>query len=180
MRLRLRLLLLVLSSLWKKPLGVLDESILSLTVLPNDIDITKISDDRYLALMDMGRMDLAFRCGLLKLMVKNKWAPLATFVTIRFRYPLRAFQRYQLKTSIVWWDDATFYWKQTFERKGRVVATGYLCATLLGPNGPVPSKEIIDAIGYPVTKPSQPEIVAKLRELNDLVHETQKEPDRGY
>ena len=176
MRLRLRLLLLLLSSFWKKPLGILDESVITLTVLPNDIDIQKISDDRYFALMDLGRMDLAFRCGILKLMFKNKWVPLATFATIRFRYPLKAFQRYQLKTSVVWWDDVTFYIKQTFERKGRVVATGYISATpALGSNGPVPPQDIIDAIGHPVTKPSQPEIVARLKELEGIIHETQKD-----
>lgn len=175
MRLRFRLLLLLLASFWKKPLGILDESVITLTVLPNDIDIRKISDDRYLALMDLGRMDLAFRVGILKLMIKNNWLPLATFVTIRFRYPLQAFQRYQLRTSIVWWDETTFYWKQIFERKGRVVATGYLCATALGHNGSVPPKVVIDTIGQPVIKPNQPEIVARLRELENLIHETQQE-----
>ena len=175
MRLRLRLLLLVLSSFWKKPLGILDESVLNLIVLPNDIDISKISNDRYIALMDLGRMDIVFRSGLLKLMFKNKWGPVVTFDTIRFRYPLKAFQRYQLKTRIVWWDDATFYWKQTFERKGRVVATGYVSGGPFGSNGQVPPQEILDQIGRPVTKPSQPEIAAKLRELEDLIHEAQKE-----
>jgi acyl-CoA thioesterase FadM len=166
---------LILASFWKKPLGILDESVITFTVLPNDIDIRKISDDRYLALMDLGRMDIVFRCGLLKLMVKNKWVPLATFVTIRFRYPLKAFQRYQLKTRVVWWDDATFYLEQTFERKGRIVATGYVCATPLGQNGPVSPQQVLDALGQSVTRPDRPEIAAKLRELEDLIHETQKE-----
>jgi acyl-CoA thioesterase FadM len=76
-------------------------------------------------------MDIAFRSGLLKSMFKNKWVPLATFDTIRFRYPLKAFQKYQLRTKIVWWDDKTGYFKQVFELKGRVVATGYVCATFL-------------------------------------------------
>lgn len=175
MRLRLRILLLVLSSFWKKHLDILDESVLNLIVLPNDIDMTKISDDRYFALMDLGRMDIVFRTGVLKLMLINKWGPVVTFNTIRFRYPLKVFQRYQLKTSIVWWDDATFYWKQTFERKGRVVATGYVCGTALGSNGPVPPQEILDAIGKSATRPSQPEMVSRLRELEYLIHETQKE-----
>lgn len=39
MRLRLRLLLLVLASFWNKPLGIMDESLINFTVLPNDIDI---------------------------------------------------------------------------------------------------------------------------------------------
>ncbi len=175
MRLRLRFILLVLSSFWKKPMGVLDDSVLNLRVLPNDIDITKTSNDRFIALMDLGRMDVAFRVGLLKSMFKNKWVPLATFDTIRFRYPLKIFQKYQLRSRIVWWDNTTFYFKQVFERKGRVVATGYVCATLLGSNGSIPPSEILAEIGQPVTKPSEPEIVAKLRETERLIHETQKE-----
>ena len=70
MRLRFRLLFLIISSFWKKPKGLLDESVLNIRVLPNDVDITKISNDRYLALMDLGRMDIAFRTGLLKSMFK--------------------------------------------------------------------------------------------------------------
>lgn len=175
MRLRIRLLLLVFFSFWKKPMDILDESVITLTVLPNDIDIRKISDDRYFALMDLGRMDIVFRTGLLKSMLRNKWLPLVTFNTLRFRYPLKVFQRYQLITKIVWWDDKTFYWKQTFARKGRVVATGYVCGTALGPHGPVPSSQILSELGQSVTKPSQPEIVARLKELEDLIHATQKE-----
>lgn len=175
MRLRLRLLLLLLSSLWKKPLGILDESVLNLIVLPNDIDVRKISDDRYLALMDLGRMDVAFRVGLLRPMLKNGWLPLATFCTIRYRHPLKAFQRFQLKTRIVWWSESTAYWQQVFERKGRVVATAYVCATLLSRHGAVPSGEIFRAIGQAPTRPDQPEIVARLREMESLIHETQTE-----
>ena len=175
MRLRLRLLLLVLSSFWRKPLSLLDESVITFAVLPSDIDITKISNDRFIALMDLGRMELAFRVGLLKSMFRNKWLPLAAFDTIRFRYPLKAFQRYQLRTRVVWWDDEFFYFQQIFERKGRAVATGYVRASLLGPDGVVPSNKILDAIGQPAAKPERPEIVARLKELDDLIHETQKE-----
>lgn len=175
MRLRLRLLLLLLSSLWKKPKYGLDEFVLNLRVLPNDIDITKITNDRFLAVMDLGRMEVAFRTGLLKSMFKNKWVPLTTLETIRFRYPLKVFQKYQLRTRIVWWDDTTMYFKQVFERKGRVVATGYACATFLGSKGPIPPSEVIAATGQSATKPNEPEIVAKLRQIESLIHETQKE-----
>ncbi len=178
MRLRLRLLLLLLSSFWKKPLGVLDESVITLTVLPNDVDVRKVTRDRYFAMMDLGRMDLVFRSELLKLMLKNKWVPVSTYDTIRFRYPLKVFQRFQLKTQVVWWDDAAVYVKHTFERKGRVVATSYGFATFLGSNGPVPPQKILDQIGIAVIKPSQPQIVARLKESEFLVHETQKDTIR--
>ena len=175
MRLRLRFLWLILSSFWKKPMGLLDESVLNLRVFPNDVDITKISNDRYIAIMDLGRMDLAFRIGLRKAMVKKKWGPVVTFHTIRFRYPLKAFQKYQLKTRVIWWDDTTFYWEQTFERKGRVIATGHVSATLFDKNGQIPSKVMLEEAGQVVTKPEEPEVIANLRRIEKLVHETQKD-----
>ena len=175
MRLRLRFLWLLLSSFWKKPIALLDETVLDLRVLPNDVDIIKITNDRYSALMDLGRMDYAFRGGLRKAMLKNRWIPVATFNTIRFRYPLKIFQQYQLKTRVVWWDDTTFYWEQIFERKGRIVATGHVCATLIGNNGTVPSAAIVALTGPGVTKPDKPEIVSKLREAEDFIHRSQQE-----
>ncbi len=174
MRLRLRLLFLILKALWRKPSKTLVESVLSLRVLPNDVDITKITVDRYFALMDLGRMDLAFRLGLLKTMLKRKWGPLATFCTIRYRHPLRLFQRYRLRTRIICWDDHTFYFRHDFERKGRILATGYVCATLLGTKGPVAPRDILAEIGYPADSPGKPEIVSKLQEMDETIHQWQR------
>ena len=156
-------------------MGVLDESVLTLRVLPNDIDITKITNDRFIALMDLGRMDIAFRVGLLKTMFRRKWVPLATFDTIRFRYPLKLFQKYQLHTRIAYWDDHTFYFHQQFKRNGRIVATGYVCASLLGPEGYVHPKDVPSEIGQSVTRPEKLEVVSKLREMDVLIHKEQVE-----
>jgi acyl-CoA thioesterase FadM len=175
MMLRLRFLWLILSSFWKKPLGFLDESVLNLIVFPNDVDITKISNDRYTALMDLGRIDIGFRVGLRKAMTIKRWMPVSTFNTIRFRYPLKIFQKYQLKTKVIWWGETTFYWEQIFERKGRVIATGLICATLFNKNGKIPSNVVIEEAGQSVIKPEEPKVIAKLREIESLVHETQKD-----
>ena len=175
MRLRLRLLWIILTSLFRKPIVNLDEGVIELRVLPNDVDITKITSDRYTALMELGRIDYTFRTGLGNVMIKNKWMPVATFNTIRFRYPLKIFQKYQLKTKIIWWDDTTLYWEQTFEREGRIVATGHVCATLMDKNGIISSKDILAIIGPGVTKPDRPEIAAKLQDAENLIHKTQKD-----
>jgi acyl-CoA thioesterase FadM len=174
-RLRLRLLWLIISSFWKTPIGILDETVLDLIVLPNDVDISKITNDRYSALMDLGRIDFAFRCGLRNVMIKNKWIPVATFITLRFRYPLKIFQKYQLRTRVIWWDDTTFYWEQIFERKGRIVATGHVCATVSDKNGIVPSKNILAIVGPDVLKPEKPVIVSMLSDTEKLIHKSQKE-----
>ena len=143
MRLRLRLLWLIIASLWRRPRDVLDEFVLSLTVFPNDIDISKITDDRYLAITDLGRVDLTLRVGLGRTLIKRKWAPLATHATFRFRYPLKIFQTYQLRTKIVFWDDDSFYLRHLFQRHEKTVATGYVCASFLGPNGRVRPADVL-------------------------------------
>ena len=175
MRLRFRILWLFLSSFFNKPLGLLDESILNLRVLPNDVDISKISNDRYVAIMDLGRVDLAFRVGLRRAMVKKQWAPLVTVHSIRFRYPLKILQKYQLTTRVVWWDDKTFYFEQNFKRNNRVLATGYVSSTLMDTQGAIPTNKMLKEVGQRAIQPQEPKIISRLREVEDMIHETQSE-----
>ncbi|NVN92992.1 MAG: thioesterase family protein [Desulfuromonadales bacterium] len=177
MRLRLRLLLLLITSLFHKPVKELDQSVISLRVLPNDIDIFKITTDRYVALMELGRMDFAFRIGLLRTMIRKNWVPLTTLCTIRFRHPLKVFQKYQLRTRVAFWDEHTFYFQHDFELRGRVVATGYVCSTLLSPAGPVRPEDVLGETGVSMMSPEKPEIVARLMGLDAIIHQGQHEKD---
>jgi acyl-CoA thioesterase FadM len=176
MRLRLRLLLLIISSLWRKP-KMIDESVLSLRVLPNDIDITRITNDRYLALMDLGRVDYMLKTGWLRSLFKKKWVPVASFSTIRFRHSLKVFQKFLLRTRIIYWDEKTFYVQQVFERDGRIVVTGYMFGIFMGPKGPVSPKDVYGEMGLSPPRPEKPEIVTMLRELDETIHHEQKGKD---
>ena len=175
MRLRLRLLWLLLLSPWHRRLHVLDEFVLSLTVLPNDVDVSKMTDDRYLAIADLGRVGLAWRVGLARVLVRRRWLPLATVASLRFRHPLRLLQRYRLRTRIVSWDDDTFYLRQTFERGGRTLASGYICATFLGAHGPVHPVEVLAEVGQVAQRPPKPAVVSQLQALAASIHQEQKE-----
>lgn len=177
MRLRLRLFLLILLSLWRKQSKTLDESVLSLRVLPNDIDITRMTNDRYLALMDLGRVDFMLRAGMLKTLLRKKWVPCATCAAIRFRHSLKVFREYLLRTRIMYWDEKRFYLQQHFERKGRIVATGYLFGVFIGPDGSVRPGEVLEEIGAVLTKPEKPDIVARLQEMDELIHQVQHDKD---
>lgn len=175
MKLRLRLFWLFLSSFWKKKANLLDESILRLRVLPNDVEIRKVSNDRYIALMDLGRADIGFRCGLRKVMLKKKWTPVTTFNSIRYRYPLRLFQTYELRTRIIWWDDETFYWKQTFKRNNRTLASAYVAQTLYNRDGLIAPAKILEETNQSVEKPVEPEIIAKLYDMDRFIHDEQRD-----
>jgi len=55
------------------------------------------------------------------------------------------------------------------------VASGYVYTTFIGPNGAVPPSEVLAELGLSLTKPGESEIVFKLREIESLIHESQKE-----
>ena len=163
MRLRLRLLWLLLTAPWRSRMHALDEAVLRLRIHLNDIDVRVMTNDRILAFMDLGRVDLIIRTGLLRPMMRNGWTPVVLFAAVRFRQPLRLFRAYEMRTRILYWDERAFYIEQRFEREGRVVATGYVCATLRSGEGVVPAATIIAATGQHVTKPEKPEIVSLLQ-----------------
>lgn len=174
MRLRLRLIWMLLSTLWRRRLEWPEESVLRLRVLPNDVDVKAVTNDRYLAYMDLGRIDLTARVGLLRVMVRRRWWPVATFTTIRYRQPLKLFRAYDLRTRVLYWDERTWYFEQRFEQGGRVLATGYVSALILSRAGVVTPDDLLRAAGMQVERPPKPDIVARLQEGEAGVRELQR------
>jgi hypothetical protein len=117
MRLRVRMLFLILASFFRSRLSLVDENVLRLRVLPNDVDVTRLSSDRYLALMDLGRINILLRARLFWTLVRNRWIPIARVVTIRYRYPPKMFQRFELRSRVVYWDAEWAWTEHRFERK---------------------------------------------------------------
>ncbi|MCW3173450.1 thioesterase family protein [Shewanella subflava] len=168
MILRFRFLFLIFIHYFKRSIGVLDENTLHFRVFINDVDVKRMSSDRYLPIMDLGRINIILQAGLLNAFLKNKWVPVARIATVRYRYPLKIFERYLLKSSIIYWDDEWVWTEHKFERNGKVTAVGITKITFVGANGMVPITEVIEAYGYPVAKLAMPEAIKELMrvELN--------------
>ncbi len=66
MNLIFRLLGLLLTTRWRGRLGPLEESVLKLRVWPVDLDVNlHMNNGRYLSVMDLNRVDVILRTGLL-------------------------------------------------------------------------------------------------------------------
>ena len=155
-----RLLLLVLSMPFKKPLGLLDSAELRFRVFPNDLDIYgHMNNGRYLTLMDLGRMDWIWRTGLGRAARKNRWNPLVASSTIRYKKSLTLWKRFTLRTRVIGWDEKWFYIEQVFKRRERTVATAVVKGLFRGPAGNVLPEEVIRAMGQKVDSPSLPDLV---------------------
>lgn len=145
--------------------GILEESVLTLRVWPNDLDLNlHLNNGRYLSLMDIGRMDLLARPGLLFPSLRRRWLPLLGEAKIRFLKPLPPFARFELRSRLLTWDEKWFYIEQVFQRNGEVMAIAHVRGLLRGPHGNVPPADILALGGFDPTPPEKPELVRRWRE----------------
>lgn len=148
MNLYLRVLWLLLVTLGKPVEPRFTASRLKLRVWPNDLDLfAHVNNGRYLTLMDLGRLHIAIRSGLLKVMRERRWHAAASAVEIRFRRPLKLWQRYELATEIVDWDEHWFLFEQRFESGGKVYARALVKAQFRDGRERVPTATVLDLVG---------------------------------
>lgn len=185
MNLWLRLLWLFLCTPFRPRLAVPgDTSALSFRVLPNDLDLSlHMNNGRYLAIMDLGRLDLLMRSGLGGAVWRNGWTPVANAAVIRFRRELRAFDRYRLETRIVGWLEQAVLIEQTFvfsagEREGQVSARALFKGALYDRNARryVPVAHMLETVGSSDTSPAPSAEVEAFLAADHAMRETDRDP----
>jgi acyl-CoA thioesterase FadM len=151
----LRTLMVFLRALRAPRIGLLDESAVGFRVLPGDLDVNvHLNNGRYLALMDLGRFDLLIRGGLFRPMVRLRWRPLLGSAMVRYRRSLQPFQRFQLRSRLICWDDRWFVFEQRFESRGQLYAVALARGLFRDRTGNVPPAQVLAAAG--ITQPSPP------------------------
>jgi acyl-CoA thioesterase FadM len=169
MNLYLRLLF-VLWKIWRLPRkGVFDESRVAFRVLPTDCDINfHMNNGRYLAFMDLGRVHMVAQIGLLAIIVKRRWMPVLAAADINFIRPLAPFQKFELVTRLVTWDDKYAYMEQRFESNGALCAHAFVKALFLDQGRRVNTSDIVAELGYTGEPPPCPEELRIWAELGTI------------
>ena len=158
MNLLVRLALTFLGASRRGRLGVLDPSTVGMRVWPNDLDIQMhMNNGRYLSIMDLGRIDLLVRSGFFREARRRGWFPLVGAASIEYRRPLKVFERYDLTTRLLGWDDRWFYLEQRFAKQDKLVAIAAVKAMIRGKAGAIPTAEAVGAIGFGSPSPALPE-----------------------
>lgn len=168
MNLWLRFIKVLLTAFFRQPLGPLDESVLTFRVWPNDLDINgHMNNGRYLTLMDLGRLDLIVRTGMVRTVLRRKWFPLVGSATILFRRASGLFETYQLKSHLICWDEKWFFIEQRFERDGEVIAVGWVKGLLRGRDGNIPSSEVLRSINADMPSPQMPPAIRLWQQFHE-------------
>ena len=164
MNLLIRLaLLLVRSLLRQERIGPLEVATLRFRVLPNDLDLNlHMNNGRYLTLMDLGRIDLMNRMGLMRLAFRGHWLPVLGGAVIRYHRPLKVFQQYELTSRVACWDNKWFYLEQRFVRDGKPVASAIVKGLVRGPGGSIPTGDVLRSLGVTLQSPPMVSEAAQL------------------
>ncbi len=104
----------------------LETSTQSFTVCPHDCDINlHLTNARYFSFMDLGRTLHMAESGLLRLALQNRWKLIASAQEMAYLRELPPFHRFQLRTTLLGWDNKYCYFEQRFERNGRLYSLGH-------------------------------------------------------
>jgi acyl-CoA thioesterase FadM len=132
----LRTLLTMIRSRRRMPLDFRAVGRITMRVMPNDLDMLRhVNNGIYLSLMDLGRMDLMLRSGKWQALQRRGWYPVAASVTVTYRRSLRLWQRYELETRLVGFDDKAMYIQQRFVRDDEVYVEGLMRGRFLRTSG---------------------------------------------
>jgi acyl-CoA thioesterase FadM len=119
--------------------------------------------------MDLGRMDMLLRSGIFRAMRARGWYGVVASETIRFRQSLQLWQRFELHTDTLGWDERSIYLRQTFVRNDAVIAIAIVRARFLARSGEaLTAADVANAVAPGVQSPPLPDYV---REWQRAEHE---------
>jgi acyl-CoA thioesterase FadM len=149
MNMLLRTMLVRLRARSRSPLGVHDVGRLTMRVLPNDLDVLRhVNNGVYFSLMDLGRLDLLVRSGVWATFQRLGYYPVVASETVTFRRSLQPWQRYELQTRIVGYDERAVFIEHRFVAAGEIYATAHIRGRFLKrTGGTVSMAELASAVG---------------------------------
>ena len=93
---------------------------------------------------------------------KQKWSLTITGTYNEYRYRLRLFQRFKLKTKIIGYDENWFYFFQKIERNEKTHMASVVKYAFTSKNGIVKPKEVVEAMGEPYDPTQLPSWVTEI------------------
>ncbi|MEM8580887.1 MAG: thioesterase family protein [Pseudomonadota bacterium] len=128
---------------------------------PWDLDVfAELNNGRTLTLYDLGRLPLARRTGLIRLLLRNKWSLTMAGAAVRYRRRIRMFEKFEMRSRLLAWDRRFMYIEQAMIVRGQAAGhIVYRCA-VTDKKGIVPVPEIAETLEPGLTSPAIPDWVA--------------------
>ena len=156
---------LFLSSL-KRRIEPLGEGVIHMRVWPNDLDLNvHANSGRYVSFIDVGRLDLVMRMGIVRKVLARKWRPIVGGTMITYRKSLLPFERFRIRSRVLCWDEKWFYFDHVVEKaNGELAARATVRGLVRGPQGNISPPEFVALTGHAVLSPPIPGYIARWTE----------------
>ncbi|WP_298361456.1 acyl-CoA thioesterase [uncultured Litoreibacter sp.] len=142
-------------------LGLTDTHVSTHRCWPWDIDLwMELNNGRTLTLYDLSRLPLAKRAGLIRALNDNKWGLTMAGASVRYRRRVRMFQKVEIRSRAVCWDDKFLYLEQSMWSKGEATSHILYRAAVTDKNGIVPTAKIVEAVAPGAETPDVPDWIA--------------------
>ena len=148
------------------------ESRVSFRVWPNDCDLNlHMNNGRYLTFMDLGRLHFVVQAGLLRHLIRQRWRPVLSAAEVNFIRPLGPLRKFDVVTRLLTWDEKYFYAEHRLEAGEELCAIATVRGVFLRAGQPVPTAQVLRALGVDMAPPAMPAVVRHWRELTALKRE---------
>ena len=151
----------IIKELWKfrkaPPLGLFDPHVSHHRCWLSDIDPWReLNNGRTLTLFDLGRLPMAYRMGLPKILRAKRWGMTVAGNSLRYRRRIRLFDRLEMRSRLIGWDGRFFYMEQSFWREGECCSHMLVRVAVTSREGIVAPSEVVMAMGQPPQSPPLP------------------------
>jgi acyl-CoA thioesterase FadM len=125
---------------------------------PWDLDMwMELNNGRTLTLYDLGRIPMAHRSGLIRALTRNRWGLTMAGAIVRYRRRVRVFDRLEMRSHVVGWDERFFYIEQSMWKGGECTSNIVYRAAVTDSGGIVASERVLKALGASEPPPKLPD-----------------------
>lgn len=159
--------------LWRmrhtKKIDFLGTSCITYRVLPTDCDINgHLTNARYPAFMDLARTYMLAEMGLLKRFLKLRWLPIVNAAEFTYIRDIKPFQKFELQTKLVGWDEKYFYIEQRFISARGLHAIAHVRGVFICKGKQVPVDKLVSYAGFQGEMPQMPAEIIKWKAFLQL------------
>jgi acyl-CoA thioesterase FadM len=155
---RVRFLLIILRCLISATAPIDRQRRLSFRAIPFiDTDVSRMFTHSYALFMGLAGWHLVFGSEFRNLAVRHRWVPVATCDVINYKRSIRAFQKFELRTRLVHWDEDRFYFEQSFDVGGQTFVSALVEVAVRSRQGVLKLGDVFVKAGYegPPPEPSE-------------------------
>ena len=130
---------------------------------PHDLDFwLELNNGRALSLYDIGRTAMAQRAGLIALLRRKRWGMTMAGSNTRFRRRIHGFERFEMRSRALCWDERFIYIEQSMWKKNGECASHVLFrAAVTDENGLIAPQKVLAELGRSDASPPMPGWVAE-------------------